>query len=409
MSYGTVTIGRMTLRENFTVSDAVNANTGARAVALTGEESAPPLTLAEVAQRREDLAGLMGRTIPVRFTDKDDYDGWYTVTDMGADVTNWNDEVVKFAWNLKLNRIGPENAIDIESRLTGVGRQNTFSLAGERWHAPAASATGYYTGTSQPSGSVTRSLADGEGTITVYRGVPASVSPRWGTTLANYGRGRARVLVGAVERVPMDLVISASASNWELNNGLMKVTPGASATLNISAWDGSAWDRIDWNASVTASTSGALTSWSGASVLRNDYELVTLRLMAGTSATSGRVMLDLTLRRGARVVETYLQTDVAGTKSRFRAAAEAATAPASASYVTATSNDAGGNKFVAIAATSFTALTTQGGLTKTATRTLDAGLGSVVGGSGAAAGDVATVLRDHYILSVAETTMEVRR
>jgi hypothetical protein len=198
-------------------------------------------------------------------------------------------------------------------------------------------------------------------------------------------------------------------TTWELNNGLMKVTPGASATLQVSAWDGSAWDRIDWNASVTASTSGAITAWSAASVLRNDYELVTIRLVAGTSATSGRVTMDLTLRRGARVVETYLQTDIAGTKSWYRAAAEASTAPASASYVTATGNDAGGNKFVAIAATSFTALTVQGGLTKASTRTLDAGLGSVIGGSGAAAGDVATVLRDHYIRTMAEQTMGVRR
>jgi hypothetical protein len=407
MSWGTVYVGRMTLREGFTVSDTVNANTGVRAVSITGQESSPPLTLAEVDQRREDLSGLMGRMIPVQFSTKADFNGWYRVTDVGADVTNWSDEVVKFSWSLKLDRIGPENAIDIESRLTGVGRQNTYGLAGERWHAPAASAVGYYTGTSQPSGSVTRALAAGEGTITVYRGVPASVSPRWGTTLVDYARGRARVLVDSVERVPTDLVMAPTT--WELNNGLMKVTPGASATLQVSAWDGSAWDRIDWNASVTASTSGAITAWSAASVLRNDYELVTIRLVAGTSATSGRVTMDLTLRRGARVVETYLQTDIAGTKSWYRAAAEASTAPASASYVTATGNDAGGNKFVAIAATSFTALTVQGGLTKASTRTLDAGLGSVIGGSGAAAGDVATVLRDHYIRTMAEQTMGVRR
>lgn len=406
-SWGIVYAGRMVLRENFIVSDAVNANTGVRSVGISGEESSPPDTLAVVKQRREDLVGLMGRTIPVRFTSKSEYNGWYTVTDVGADTTNWTDEVVKFAWTLKLDRIGPENAIDMESRLTGVGRQNTFNLAGERWHTPAASAFGYYTGTAQPSGSVNRTLANGEGVVTVFRGLPASVSPRWGTTLVDVLRGRSRVLVDSVERTPEDLIMAPGT--WELNNGLIQVIPGASATLQVSAWDGSAWDRIDWNASVTASASGAITAWSAASVLRNDLELVTIRLMAPTSNTSGRVVLDLTLRRGARFVETYLQTDIAGTKSWYRSAAEAGTAPASASYVTATGNDGGGNRYLVAAATSFTAQTVQGGITKSATRTLDAGIGSVVGGGSAAAGDAASVLRDQYILTMAETTMEVRR
>lgn len=401
--WGTVTIGRLTLRENFTVSDKVNANTGVRSLSITGEESSPPLTLTELLQRREDLSGLMDRLVPVRFTWKSDFNGWYIVTDLQADATNWNNEVTKFGWTLTLDRVGAENAIDLESRAASVVRQNNFALTGERWHAPAGGATGYFTGTAQPSGTVSRASADG-GSMTVYRGVPASVSPRWFTTLANYGLGRARVLVGGTERLAEDVVISASAANWEVQNGLVKVVPGASATLQVSAWDGSAWDRIDWNASSTSASAGAITTWDAASILKNEYELVTLRLMKDRAP--GRVTLDLTLRRGARFVETYLQADTSTTLAWFRAGAEAGTA--SGAYQSATANDAGGNRYFIVSAKTATAFV-NGGLSVSAARVMDAGIGAVVNGASATAGDVATVLRDQYILILAETTAGVRR
>lgn len=407
MSWGTVTIGRMVLRENFTATESVDGSTGDRSLSLAGEESSPPLTLVQVRQRREDVVGLMGRLVPVRFSAKADLDGWYTVGDVGAELTNWTNEVVKFSWSLKLARAGAANVVDLESRLTGAGRQNAYGQAGERWHAPAASATGYFTGTSQPSGFVARDLGDGEGVITVYRGIPTNVSPRWVSTLTDYGRGRARVSVDGIERTPRDMAMSTTG--WEISNGLLKVAPGASATLLVSAWDGSAWDRIDWNASISASASGAILSWLDASVLKNDYEMVTVRLVGAGLNGLGRTTMDLTLRRGARFVETYLSSDVAATPSWYRAVTEAGTAPASAAYVSATANDGGGNRYVIASASPFTANTTQGGISRAASRTLDAALGSVIGGGSAITGNTAASLRDQYIMAMAETTSAVVR
>jgi len=185
-TWGTVTVGRLTLREGFTLTAARNASTGDRTLTMTGEESSPPNTLAEVAQRQEDLLGLLGRYVPVTFTDKTDHNGFYLVNDVDAGpLTNWGNEVVKFSWQIQATRVGPENAVDVSSRVTGVARTNDFGLSGERWHAPAASAYAYFTGVgSQPSGSVARAIADG-GQLVVYRGVPASASPRWGVTLVN--------------------------------------------------------------------------------------------------------------------------------------------------------------------------------------------------------------------------------
>ena len=405
--WGTAVVGRLTLREGFTLTAAMNGTTGDRTLTVTGEESSPPLTVAQGAQRQEDILGLQDRFVPIIFTNKDDHNGWYMINDVDTTVTNWTDEVVKFSWQIQAVRIGPQDAVEVESRLTGVARVNNFGLVGERWHAPSASAYAYYTGTAQPSGSVARSCADG-GTVTVYRGIPLAVSPRWGVSLANYQLGRARVLVGTVERTATDVLVSASAA-WELNNGMVKVTPGvgASATLSVSSWSGAAWQGVDWNASITASASGPVTTWDSVSIIRNDYEMVTLRLVKNRAP--GLANLDLSLRRGSRTVEAYLQTDTATILSWYRAVTEAGTAPASAGYVSATANDAAGNRYIVGSAKTFTAQTGVGGITLAATRTLDAFLGSVVGGSAAVAGDVAAIVTAQYIVQMADTTVGRRR
>lgn len=405
--WGTVQVGRITLREGFVLTANLNTATNKRTLGLTGEESSPPLTMAELEQRLEDILGLLDRFVPITFTYKDDHNGFYNITDVNTEVTNWTNEVAKFSWSMQAEFYGPEGSVDIDSRLILINRNNAFNLLGERWHAPAGGAYGYYTGTSQPSSSIARPSADGT-PITVYRGIPIGVSPRWGSSPAVYQNGRARVLVAGTERTAVRAVVSASASNWSVENALVRVQPGSSATLQVSAWDGTAWDRIDWNVSVTASASSPITSWDSVAIIRNDYELVTVRLLKGNAP--GRTSLDVSLRRGARAAELYLATDIGTTKSFYRATAEAGTAPASASYQAATANDASGNRYViGSTASSLTFQATQGGITKTAVATLDAFIGAQVGGASAAAGDLATVVRDHYMATNSETSTGVRR
>jgi len=405
--WGTVTVGRITLRETFEATLNLNTATNKRTLGLRGEESSPPLTLAQVIQRQEDILGLLDRFVPISFTYKNDQDGFYNITDVNTELTNWTNEITKFTWTIQAEFYGPEGSVDIDSRLTQINRLNAFGLAGEKWHAPAGGAYGYYTGTSQPSGSVSRASADGTA-ITVYRGLPTGVSPRWGSSPAVYQNGRARVLIGGAERAATRVIVSASAANWSVENALVRVQPGTSATLQVSAWDGSAWDRVDWNASVTASASGPITSWDSVAIIRNDYELVTLRLLKGNAP--GRTTLDISLRRGARAAELYLATDIGTTKSFYRATAEAGTAPASASYQAATANDAAGNRYViGTAASSVTYQAAQGGITKSAVAALDAFIGAQVNGASAAAGDLAAVIRDHYMATNSETSTGVRR
>lgn len=395
MTWGTITLGRISLRETVTVSETGGDD---RKLSVQGQESTPPLTRTALVAAHDNLLGTQSDVVlPVTWTDKPERNGYYNVTSVSSDLTDWQGEVVTSSWKLDLTRIGLDNETDLQSRLTGAIRANDYGLTGERWHAPPIGHYGYYTGTTQPS-TMTRASADG--TITVYRSVPAGTSPRWGCPPTSYGNARVRVLSDGTERVGVNTTMSASS--WELSNALVRVRPSGSS-LEVAAYDGSAWETKNWNITVASS---AVPSWDAVTVLRNDHETGVVRLTK--SRTPGRATLDLTLRRGARFVEGYLQADTSGTISAALATLENTTNVASAGYVVATSNDAAGNKYTAGSAHNFTAHAS-GGVSKASTVTLDFYLGAVVNGSSAVSGDAATDLRNQYIAALPERVYGVKR
>lgn len=401
-TYGTVTVGRLTLREAFTLKTDVHAAHGERTVTITGEESSPPLTLVQLKQRHEDIMTMRDMVMPITWTHKSDHNGFYIIDDVGAELVNWTSEVVKFKWNIRAVRIGPDNSAEIESRLTSIARQNDFNLAGENWHAPAIGHYAYFTGTTQPASIVSRTGADGA--ITVYRDVPDDTNPRWSVPVSDYIGGRARLLLDGVERTGTNF---SDSTDWDLGNGLINVSPGASGGLVLESHDGSQFESKSWNLSVGA-TATPVGDWTSLAVLRNDFEMVTLRLLK-TRAPYGRISLDLSVRRGARFVEGYLETDTSTTLAAWLASAENSTVPASGGYSVATGNDPAGNRAIVGTARTFTGNSNNVRLHKTTVTAMDFFLGAVVGGGSAQTGDAAADLMDQYIGAPAEVTIAVRR
>lgn len=365
--WGDVQLGRIPLRETFTVSESGGDGRGLDA---EGQESYPPLTRAQVVARHDGINALIpGQVIPVTFTDKPERNGYYTVKSASATYTENLNERVTSDWKASLDRVGSDAETDLQSRLTGAVRLNDFALTGERWHAPPIGHYGYYTGATNPT-VMTRTGADG--TITVYRGVPASISPRWGCAPTAFLAGRVKTTTtGGQEVYGVDVPLAAAG--WALSNGLVNITPGASGTLDVQAYTGGAWHSKEWNVSVAGSAS-SITSWDGATLLRNDPEMCILRLTKGLNP--GRASLDLTLRRGSRFIEGYLQTGTAATLAAYRTTLETNTSFAASGYVTATGDDADGNVFAAGSARSFTAHT-NGGVIKAAATALDFWIGAV--------------------------------
>jgi hypothetical protein len=399
--FGTVQVGRLALNEALTpFDDKVNASSGMRSAAITGQESNPPAALTRVEAFQDDIPALMGALVPVTFTNKAGRGGYYEIADVGASLNDQPGQVVTVDWNITMQRAGSEFEVDLESRLSGAtARNNSFSATGERWHAPPIAAYGYWSGSSQPS-VVTRTGADGA--VTVYRQLAVNVNPRWACPPSSYGGGRARFIdSNGYERAGINY--SVPATGWELSNSLVRVKPLTSAgVLEVSCWSGGAWQTKSWDVLINGSSIGTVNA---VTVLRNEYDTVVVRLLE--SLAPGRVTIDLLMRRGSRFVEMYVQAEFSTTIKIVRASTEAGTS--STGYVAATANDGAGNRYIVGSAKTFTADTTNGGLSVSSATTLDAFIGAVVGGGSAAAGDQAANLYAQYLGSPSEIVRAVRR
>lgn len=392
--YGVLTVGRLPLREDFVVTHNNDFS-----LALTGQESSPLKSLADITERRRvDIMALTNQFVPVTFEKKPEMDGYYWVTAASATIKKL-DPFAILPWTMTLVPVGPDNAVDIESRLSGaLTRQNSFSATGNRTQAPPIGSYAYHTETTALT-AMTRANEDGT-PITVYRSIPVGVNPRFGCAVSNYGRGRVKFFDSSGrERVGTEFM--TSASSWEINNGTTRIKPDASAGIEVSSWVGGVWVPKKWLLQSDIN----LHPFDQITVLRNTYECVTIRLLK--SVVTGRRTVDITLRRGARVVELYLQRSDAGALAVKLLTAQAGTA--TSGYITATANDADGHRYIVGSATTFTGDAPNGGISVAAQVKMDAFVGLVVAGGAAVSGDAAADLYAQYLGMPAEFVQGVIR
>jgi hypothetical protein len=396
--YGEIRVGRFYVVEMEKATETTDGK-----LSLSGQESSPPTTVPLVTFLHGQVVGLQeGKLVPVTFRDKAERNGYYAVGSASSDLTDYQGEVALADWQMDLTRQGSSKEVDIQSRLTGAVRLNDFSLTGTRWHAPAINHYAYHTGTSFPSGSVSRTSADGS--IKVYLSVPSGAHPKWGCEPADYYGGRVRItdtLEVSTENEVEGINRQISASGWSLSNGLINVTPTATAgVLNIQYYNGTSWVTNNWKIQRNGSNIATLDT---ATIIRNDFEECILRLTS-TVASAGRNSLDLKLKRGSRFVEGYFQTSVATT---LKVAPNNTTASASGTgYQVASS---GTHRTACGSARTFTVDNTNGGISKSATTTFDFWIGVVINGASPQTGDAVADLRDQYIASMPELTYAVRR
>lgn len=402
MSYGTVQIGRLTLREDRDTGAKINAQTGGVTLVLTGQQSSPNYTTAQLEQQMQDIMSFPNSIVPVVFTEKTALNGYYTVADWAANQSKYvTDGANLIPWSMTLDMLGTDYEVDIESRLGGaLTRSNGYALStGERWHCPPFGAYGYYAGAAVPN-IVTRTGADGA--LTVYRSITFGAYPRWGCPVASYGLGRVRFMATGVERTGISF--KGDATNWELNNSLVRIKPlAAGGVLEISAWTGAAWQVKNYDVLANAASLGVLT---GISLIQNDYHRVTVRLLK-TVAALGRVTVDITLRRGSRFAEIYIQSSSSTTLKFMRSTTEAGTQAVNLTFIKATAADGAGNKYVMGSAGTYTADAANGALSKAAVVSLDVMIGVEV--TAAPAGDVAADLYNQYLGTPSELVTAVRR
>lgn len=374
--FGEIYIDRCFLVEK---EKATESNDGKLSIA--GQESSPPTTVALVTFLHGQVVGLQeGKVVPVIFRDKSERNAYYTIGSSSSDLTDYQsgiygDATVATAdWTIELTRAGSDSEVDLQSRLTGAVRLNDFSLTGQKWHAPAVGHYAYYTGSTNPT---TLSRTTSDGAMTVYLGIPDNVSPKWGCAVADYHKGRVRIFDTReviIENEVEGLNRNISASGWSLMNGLVNISPTATAgVLNIANYNGTSF--CDKYVNITVGGSN-IAQWSAATILRNDFEQCIIRLIAGQT-TAGRTTLDLTLKRGSRCVEGYLQNSSSSTLGLSLVTPETNVNTAASGYLTATGDDVNGTRFVCGSGRTFTG-STNGTMTKSSATFMDFFFGTVV-------------------------------
>lgn len=401
MSWGTVTLGALALKETYTISDNLNETTGVRKVAISGRETNGWMTRDRLREIAEDMLSLRSRYLPVTFSNKTDRDGYYRIEDVNVSVLDWDANGVALDWSMDLSYLGPDNAVDVESRLTHVVRANSGGLSGERWHAPPAGHFGYYVGSSLPA---TVSRTGEDGTVKVYRSIPA-VSPRYGCPVDGFMVGRARVLAGGVERFGTG--IRMASTGWEVSNGLVRVRPStmAGTTLLVGVWADGVWRDRDWDLRLSNDVLLPGTHFTGVTVIQNLPQLVTLRLIAGQPSNGARVVLDLSVRRGARTIEGHLQRISAGDITATLDVAETWTL--TGGYASANAADAFGFRWAAGSSKAVTLASPNGGISLAAATSLDFWIGAQV--PSADPGNSVATLHAQYIAVAGENVVVVPR
>jgi hypothetical protein len=395
----TLRLGRMVVREDRTVAEQAGT-AGERSMTLTGQESIPRLSAAAVARQREDILAMVGQFVPVVFSVKDYLSGFYNVEQTSGTIEDIENDLRVFRWQASLTRAGTESDTDIESRLSGaLTRVNDFAVVGERSHSPAIVHSGYWT-----DASVTTfvSRVGEEGTLRLYRGFSSTTSPRWATTPVGYLTGRVR-FTDELGRERAGDGARLSALGWSLSNGLVRVQPLSSGgVLEVAAYTGGAWRAKTWDIMFNAATLG---TFDYCALITNELGLVTVRLTK--SMTNGRLYVDVTLRRGHRFAEVYVQSEFGGTLKIGRTATEAGV-NSLAGTVVASADDSDGNKYIIGSSRSFD-VDLNGGISKAGTPTLDAFVGVVAAGTGAVVGDQAADLQKQYMGLPSELVQGVRR
>ncbi len=389
--FGRVTVGGVVLREAWQVGQS-----GAD-LDLAGEESTPPDTRAAVEAAHRNVIGLAGAVVPVLFSEKAHLSGFYRVGSASSELFD-RLGVVRARWSLTLERLGSERDVEFQSQVPTVARLSEVAGSASFWHAPPVGFDDYFTGATVPSASVTRTGS--EGAVTVFRGVPVGVAPRWTVGAADYLRGSAQVTFDGVRHAGTD---TPPHSGWSVSNSLLDVrsTAGAAVEVSVVDSDGALRSVKGWVPTVGGA---ALSAPPEFTVLRNDPEEVVVRL--SYPASPGRLTVDLSLRRGARFVTGVMKRHSAATLGVARTAAE--TAAVVTGGLRASAADGDGNRFAVGSTRTVTTATATASISKAAAVRLDFFIGHEVGAS-PVAGDAFADLFSAYLGTQSERTKAMRR
>lgn len=393
----TVTVGTLALHER-SGGARWRSNTRRKTLRLTGQESSPGLdgaNVTAVSWRMQLFEGLLDSDapIPVTFDEKVGLDGFYLPVGVDVTPTSVADQsMLAVDWTIDLEPV--HNSTQFQTRTTGIARGG---FTGEPWHAVPAEAVGYDTGSTVP-GSITREGQRGD--ATVYRDIPAGVSPRWFCSPSDFLNIAPRIdafSFPAVGRV----IAQTGALGFTLDNGITRCIVPAGVTFQLGTWGGTAFEGSeDFTVKIGATSLGNADRHH---VLRSTPDEIVMRLFYDDAP--GRHEVDIAMRAGSRYVTVVVKTHTAA-DLKIESGTGGGVAFASNQAARANANNADGHRWAMGTAESIN-VPAATGITKASATSFAAWVGILHDGGAAQAGDAGIDLHDQYIEQPAVETRAV--
>lgn len=278
-----------------------------------------PTSIADGEILRDQLLGLVGSQdepyVPVSVGHDDTRNGWYRVADADVEsVLGATEKRGDRRWSATLRRSPWWDQPRLEVRRDGGVVTNVHSISTSTHTgfigiptAGVAIDSGTDTGTLvlatrvAESGSMRLITGSGTGaalynTVVSYDCALANVYDGAATVEVDVGSGTYRPVIGRYVR-------REYATDWRLNNGLLRVTwDSTNHGLIVSGFITDAWEASPETFLLTDDASSTAVgldpiAWS---VLRNDPAMVLIRLVFSYNSGASRIIWDVGLRRGDR-------------------------------------------------------------------------------------------------------------
>lgn len=373
----------------------------------------------------EQLTGMVGSpdtpVVPVTWDAWPAVDGFYEIVDL--DLSMVGAALAGAPWQLagSLRRVSAFASPAVESRLLHARRSGTAVSAGnaDPLVGVPGEATVYQRANVGLGGLTSRACALPDGSaggsvlVQVWADTDAQADATWQVEPADFYEGACQINRGLAAGISAGTraILGRQTpgalnpnTGWVMGNSLVSVLPsqaigGTAGTLTILSYAGSAYEsaqEISLFISSSNPASDAPSTFSGLSILRNAPEACTVRL-GGYTADAAYFTLDLTVRRGDRLVQGLLRSSLEG---------YLLVGPTSGTYSALTggaqrsTNDADGNRLVVCSADTVNA-NGQADTAGTAT-VLDFGIGHNIGGSSATGIETAQALANQYAAITSE-------
>lgn len=368
---------------------------------------------------REQMLGLVDNpdesVVPLVWTEDPSLDGFYRVRQvgMGSEPRMKLDSRSVVPWDATLERVSSYASPQFDSRLLHALRSGSAvtSASASAIQGLAPVTTVYRRGSTGLGDLDTRASADGDVYVNTWATNTSQSSAEWQAPPAGFYDGAATIerridggpWVPFSGKNPVDVDPN---TEWRISNGLVQVVPsetigGTNGTVTVASWGGSAYESATEIKAVWNSAQG--DSFSGLTILRNSPEAVTIRLVGANISTNPVfATLDLTLRRGERMLQGVLRTAATTTLNVGAPTSFLFMTTAITGGVRLTSNDADGNRWVLCSALATAPSSGDVALVAASATVLDFGFGHEIGGSGSSGIDTAQALSNQYAAYLSE-------